>query len=401
MRKARKSKLNAHRQEYKRKRSEVNIMIRKAKSDYTRTLLSENSRNPDGFWAAVKCVFSSKAKSVKSENLLSSTGLSQPNLMKSLMVFVIIFHCRIDFKTDFISSDRFHMEEIIVSTITYLQIVSKLKRKKVAGNDILPPGLLKDSAAFISAPFTHNINLSFRSGVFPSDWKIAKILSLYKNGATDQFGNYCPILILFVISKVVEKIVHNWLVGYLSENKLLSKCQFGFRAKRSTELVVTLLCDDIRKNPDSKLLTGCVFIDFSKAFGTISHAKLFQKLNAYGIRNVEFDWFSNYLFNRKQLVNYNNTLFESSLPQESILGPLSFIIFVNDIVDVLRNSGIIKYANDTVLYVASNNIEIIESHLSDDLNLLAELFKENELILNLKKGKTEAMVFGQAFSHDQ
>ena len=126
-------------------------------------------------------------------------------------------------------------------------------------------------------------------------------LYLYENGATDQFENYRPISILPVISKVVEEIVHNRLADYLSDSKLLLKRQFGFRARRSTELVVTLLCDDIYKDTDFKLLTECVFIDFSKAFDTISHAKLLQKLNAYRIRNVELEWFSGYLFSRKQL----------------------------------------------------------------------------------------------------
>ena len=145
-------------------------------------------------------------------------------------------------------------------------------------------GPLKDSAAVIYAPLTHIISHSFRSGVFPSDCKNAKILPLYKNSTTDQFGNYHPISVLPVISKVVEKIVHNRLVDYLSNSKLLSKRQFGSHAWKCTELAVTSLCDNIRKNPDSKLLTGCVFINFRKAFDTISHAKVLQKLNAYGIR---------------------------------------------------------------------------------------------------------------------
>ena len=101
-------------------------------------------------------------------------------------------------------------------------------------------GLIKDSASVISAPLALIINLSFRSGVFPPDYKIEKILPLYKNGGTNQFGNYRPISILPIISQVVEKIVHNRLVDYLSENKVLSKRQFGFPARKSTELAVTL-----------------------------------------------------------------------------------------------------------------------------------------------------------------
>ena len=106
-----------------------------------------------------------------------------------------------------------------MSVIEVTQLLKEFRRKKAAGNDNLPLGTLKNSAATIATPLTHTINLPFRSGVFPSDWKIAKILSLYKNGATDQLGNYRLISILPVISKVVEKIVHNLFVEFLSENK--------------------------------------------------------------------------------------------------------------------------------------------------------------------------------------
>ena len=126
-----------------------------------------------------------------------------------------------------------------------------------------------------------------------------------------------------------------------------------------------------------------------------------MKLNSYGVRYAELEWFASYLFNRKQIVNYSNTLSQPAsltcgVPQGSILGPLLFIIYANDIVDIIQNSRIIKYADDTVLYIGGKTIDIIETHLSHDLNLLSEWFEENELILNLKKGKTEAMVFGTA-----
>ena len=125
------------------------------------------------------------------------------------------------------------------------------------------------------------------------------------------------------------------------------------------------------------------------------------KLSAYGIRSTELEWFTDYLFHRNQIVSFNSVLstpqpVTCGVPQGSILGPLLFIIFANDIVDVLKRSRIIKYADDTVLYVPGKTIEIIETHLNEDLMNLSYWFEENELILNLKKGKTEAMVFGTA-----
>ena len=130
-----------------------------------------------------------------------------------------------------------------------------------------------------------------------------------------------------MISKVVEKTVHNKFADYLSESKLVPMRQFGLRAKRSTQLAVTLIWKNICKNGTSKLFTGCVFIDFSKVFDTISHGKILQKLNEYGIRNIESELFLDYLFNRKQLMNYNNILSQSSLvtcgiSEGFILGPL-------------------------------------------------------------------------------
>ena len=286
-----------------------------------------------------------------------------------------------------------------VSTVEVLSQLKKLKRKKASGPDHLPPNLIKDSANIIAKPIAYVINLSLRSGLFPDEWKIARVVPLHKSGTRDNFENYRPISALPVISKIVEKIVHKKLVNYLEEHHLLTNQQFGFRRKRSTELAATLFTDDIRRSVDQKKLVGCIFIDFSKAFDTLSHSKLLSKLTAYGISGNELDWFTSYLFHRQQLVNYGNHSskpysISSGVPQGSILGPLLFVIFANDITDHVKSSKIIMYADDTVLYADGSSLKSIENALSSDMSLLASWFTENELILNLKKGKTEAMVFG-------
>jgi hypothetical protein len=161
---------------------------------------------------------------------------------------------------------------------------------------------------------------------------------------------------------IIERIVHKRLVDYLEEHRLLSNQQFGFRRKRSTELPATLFLDDIRRSVDSKKLVGCVFIDFSKAFDTLSHSKLLSKLTAYGITDNELEWFTSYLFQRRQLIQYNDKLSKScpvtcGVPQGSILGPLLFVIFANDIMDHVNNSKIIMYADDTVLYTDGQDLK--------------------------------------------
>ena len=158
-----------------------------------------------------------------------------------------------------------------------------LKSTKSTGCDNLPPRLLKDSASNIASPLTHIINLSMQTGLFPSEWKSAKITPIHKSGSRSNFDNYRPISVLPAISKVMD---------FLNENRLLSKNQFGFRPKMSTELAAVKFIDEIRMSVDKGNLAGAVFIDLTKAFDTISHSKLLGKLPQYGITGVELDWFN-------------------------------------------------------------------------------------------------------------
>ena len=233
----------------------------------------------------------------------------------------------------------------------------------------------------------------------PSEWKVAKVIPLYKSGSLAEIDNYRPISILPTLSKILEKIVYKQLMAHLERHSLLFEYQFGFRPNRSTELAVTYFTDLIRKEADSGKATGAVFIDLSKAFDTISHSVLLKKLSRYGVYDMELQWFSDYLFLRKQIVQFNGVYSEpnpvyTGVPQGSILGPLLFLIFFNDVHGPLHHCKIITYADDTVIFTSASDIDAILSNLSQDLDNLSNWFRENELIFNLKKGKTEVMLFG-------
>ena len=279
-----------------------------------------------------------------------------------------------------------------VSQLEVLRILKSIKRNKATGLDDLLPCLLKDSAAILSAPLAHLINLSITTGIFPMDWKKAKIIPVHKSGPFSVLDNYRPISILPVISKIIEKAIHRQLITYLDQHALLSHFQFGFRPKLSTELAATHLLDNIRKSVDDGKLVGAVFIDLSKAFDTISHSKLLKKLPKYGIDGKEYAWFKDYLFARKAVVSYNNCVSDeqelySGVPQGSILGPLLFIMLFNDITDAIRHSRIVKYADDTVIDFADKDSKSTRSNLNEDMDLISSWLKENELIINMKGGK--------------
>ena len=145
--------------------------------------------------------------------------------------------------------------------------------------------MIIDGEDEISAPLSELINRCFESSVFPSDEKIAKVTPIYKSGERSSMDNYRPISVLPVLSKVIERVVHQQLYEYLEENKLLSRRQFGFRNRSSTQHAVTLFSDPIKKNMDKSLVTGAVFIDLSKAFNTLDHARLLSKLSIYGMKD--------------------------------------------------------------------------------------------------------------------
>ena len=169
----------------------------------------------------------------------------------------------------------------------------------------------------------------------------------------------------------------------------------------STELAATLFLDNVRKNVDQGYMVGATFIDLSKAFDTISHSRLVAKLHSYGLNGTELEWFTSYLFNRNAQVSYNGCISSpqkigDGVPQGSILGPLLFILYFNDVVYTTEDVSIINYAHDTVIYTAGEEMKEINAKLSKTVAELSTWFNKNELILNLQKGKTEALLFGTA-----
>jgi len=275
-------------------------------------------------------------------------------------------------------------------------VMKGLKNKKSFGHDHISMNFLKSIGSCVYKPISQIINISIQSGIVPNTLKLAKVIPIYKAKAKNEFSNYRPISLLPAISKIVEKVIHKRLSSYFTNHKLLYNNQYGFRAKHSTIDAITKLVTDTTLSLDCKESTLAIFLDLSKAFDTIDHSILLNKLEFYGVRGKALEWFKSYLSDRTQFIQYNSVDsyirdIKCGVPQGSVLGPLLFIIYTNDLPDVLKTAKTIMFADDTTIYQSSKNIKELHATLNNELYNLTDWFRANKLSLNVSK--TNCMLF--------
>ena len=295
-------------------------------------------------------------------------------------------------------------EFMYTTPIEICNLIKKLKPKMSSGMDNIPLKLLTKIGDIISTPLSLIINQSLCSGSFPSKLKLAKVIPIFKKNDNKKFDNYRPISLLSSVSKIFERVVFNQLYNFLQEHNLLFESQYGFRKLHSTDLAALELIDRINKQIDQRKIPFSIFLDLSKAFDTLNHDILMKKLHYHGVRNNTLNWFHSYLTNRAQYIEYNETKsslleIETRVPQGSILGPLLFLIYVNDIHMVSRSLNFILYADDTTLTSpicsftqgGNSSISKVSNLINSELTKISDWFAVNKLSLNAEK--TKFMIF--------
>ena len=291
-----------------------------------------------------------------------------------------------------------HMQTKIKDSIFFIRItefevlgnVKNFMNKK--SND--PHGLsmetLKQVIHNIVKPLTYICNKSFLEGCFSVSMKISRIVPIFKAGDKNTLDNYRPISILPQFSKVLEKLFENRLLNYVEKNNVLNENQYGFRRNRSTTIALLDLSQKVSTFLDNRLSALEIVVDLRKAFGTIDHGILLKRVEYMGVSGIALKWVASYLGNRKQYVCFlsENSSFADvvcGVPLGSILGPLLFILYINDICNISSYFMFTLFADDTTIVSAHNNINILFSQANIELTKLYNWFYLSKLSLNIDK----------------
>ena len=396
-------------------RNKLQREVNKAKSNYLKNKIEDNKKNPKEIWRQFKTLGYSNKHKDNSKVILNINNeiCSEPkevaqymnnyflNVAKELVqklpsasnIYSTLSPLVKQFYRDKnVRPNSFKLHPISENFVN--NELNNLNVNKSTGYDEIQARFLKDGSSEIREVITYLINLSITTNVFPDEFKFAKVKPLYKKNDKTEVENFRPVSILSTLSKILEKSVYVQLEKYLSDNNILYSYQSGFRKGHSTDTCLINLYDYIHCGLSEGDFVGMVLLDLQKAFDTVNHNILCDKLEILGIGSIE--WFSSYLSNRKQFVTVNNIYsnFGSvtcGVPQGSILGPLLFLCYINDM-PISVTCRLLLYADDSALLVCGKDASKIASILSENLRSCRNWLIDNKLSLHL--GKTESILFG-------
>ena len=378
-------------------------IIKDAKRNYLSNEI-DMDHDPNKFWKRLHSMFPDKPVSgkINLKDTITKEEIHEQNIPDYANDFFTKIGSNIIADTGFCLEDwsylglelqpQFSLVPIQIEDV--LNEIKSIKLSKPSGIENISTKIIKDSLWALAHQFTWLLNFSVRTSQIPDEWKRAKVSLIPKEGDLTDINNFCPIAILPLVSKIMEHLIQSQTMSYLEENYILDINQGGFRKNNSTTSTTAAMLDDIYSNINNQQITYAVFIDFRKAFDSINHAILIKKLSKLGFRPDTISWYRNYLTNRTQYTVVNGIKsgllgVECGVPQGSVLGPMLFLLFINDLGSAVIHSKYKLYADDTVLYSDCTGQDHIDLSMSiqTDLDGISAWCKTNAIMMNVKKTK--------------
>ena len=390
-------------------RNKCNCLIRNAKSEYIKTSLDTNVNNPRKYWKILNSMLKTNNDNITDFEFKNQTTNENVPLSNTA-----------DFLNEYFSNvgvrktpnlNRYPDEYIDCDTLTFGDVTILEIKKLIAEIDVMKDSCVEGvSSGILKSGFMSNPNAlaylfeqSLKQGIFPRKWAIGYINILPKGGDKTNPSNWRPITQTCLPAKMLEKIVQKRIMLHLNRYDILNDGQFGFRAERSTQKVIFELLYDVHKSLNVKDTIGLLFLDISKAFDSLDHEILLEKLRKIRLGKNSLCWFESYL-NRVQVVRHNGLTsnqckFQYGIPQGSCLGPTLFIFYMNELFKYIGNVKVVMFADDCVLYESGKRWDTIHNSLQEALNVYVNWGEDHNLRLNVSK--TKAMYISTTYKMNE